>query len=78
MTPVRPKHALSPSHAAPVLHVVIACPECGTRRTLQGTESEIVPAAEMWQEGHQRIARASERGSAAPRNGEDLQLPDIK
>jgi hypothetical protein len=32
----------------------------------------------VWEEGHQRAAYASERGSAAPRNGEDLQLPDIK
>jgi hypothetical protein len=74
----RPEHALPPSHAVPVFHVVIACPECGTRRTLQGTEPEIVAAAEVWQEGHHRAAHASERGSAAPRNGEDLQLPDIK
>jgi hypothetical protein len=74
----RPEHALPPSHAAPVIHVVIACPECGRRRTLQGTEPEIVTAAEVWQEGHQRAAHANERGSAAPRNGEDLQLPDIK
>jgi hypothetical protein len=72
------EHALAPSHAAPVFHVVIACPECGTQRTLQGTEPEIVTAAEVWQEGHQRAAHTGERGSAAPKNGEDLQLPDIK
>jgi hypothetical protein len=58
--------------------VVIACPERGARRTLRGTEPEIAAAAEMWQEGHQRAAHAGERGSAAPKNGEDLQLPDIK
>ena len=45
---------------------------------LGGIEPEIVAAAGVWQEGHQRAAHASERGSAAPRNGEDLQLPDIK
>ena len=74
----RPEHALPASHAAPVFHVVIACPECGTCRTLQGIQPEIVAAAEVWQEGHQRAAHVSEKGSAAPRNGEDLQLPDIK
>jgi hypothetical protein len=74
----RPEHALSPSHAAPVFDVVIACPGCGTRRTLRGTEPEIAAAAEMWQKGHQRAAHADERGPAAPKNGEDLQLPDIK
>jgi hypothetical protein len=74
----RPEHGLPPSDAASVFHVVIGCPQCGTRRTLQGTEPEIVAAAEVWQEGHQRAAHASERGPAAPRNGEDLQLPDIK
>jgi len=74
-----PEHVLSPSPAAPVFHVVIACPQCGARRTLRGTEPEIGAAAEMWQKGHQRAAHAGEgRGPAAPKNGEDLQLPDIK
>jgi hypothetical protein len=73
-----PGHGLSPSYAAPVFDVVIACPECGTRRTLGGTEPEIVTAAEMWQKGHQRAAHAGERSPAAPENGEDLQLPDIR
>jgi hypothetical protein len=50
----RPEHALSPSPAAPVFHVVVACPKCSTRRTFQGTESEIIATAEVWQEGHQR------------------------
>ena len=73
----RPDHALSPPNAAPVFHVVIACPECGMRRTLRGTEPEIVTAAEVWQEGHRRAAHACERGSAAPKNGRDQQFPDI-
>jgi hypothetical protein len=75
----RPEHALSPSPAAPVFHVIIACPQCGARRTLRGTEPEIAAAAEMWQKGHHRAAHAGEgAGPAAPKNGEDLQLPDIK
>ena len=40
----RSGHALSPSHTAPVFHVVVACPECGTRRTLRETEPEIAAA----------------------------------
>jgi len=74
----RPEHALSPSTAAPVFHVVIACPECGTQRTLQGTGPGIAVAAEMWQKGHQRAAHTGERGPAGQKNGEDLQLPDTK
>jgi len=72
-----PEHALSPSRAAPVFHVVIACPGCGARRALQGTEPEIAAAAEMWQQGHQRVAHAGGRGSAAQRNGGNLRRPDI-
>lgn len=74
----RPGHALSLSPAAPVFRAVIACPECGTQRTLQGTEPEIVASAQMWQQGHRRAAHTGERGSAEPKNGEDLQLPDIR
>jgi hypothetical protein len=73
----RPDHPLSPPDAAPVFHVVIACPDCGMRRTLRGTEPEIVTAAEVWQEGHRRAAHAGVKGSAAPKNGKDQQLPDI-
>jgi hypothetical protein len=73
----RPEHALSPAPAAPVFHVIIACPECGARRTLRGTEPEIAAAAEMWQKGHQRATHAGGRGSAAQRNGGDLRRPDI-
>jgi hypothetical protein len=62
---------------ATIWEVVVACPECGMRRALRGTEPEIAAAAEVWQEGHRRAVHAGERGSAAPKNGEDLQLPDI-
>jgi len=41
----RPEHALV--GAAPVFDVVVACPGCGTRRNLRGTEPEIAAAGEI-------------------------------
>ena len=43
---------------AAIWEVVVACPECGMRQTLRGTEVEILDAAEVWQKGHQRDAHA--------------------
>ena len=75
----------SPGRARPItltcrthLRVVIACPEREARRTLRGTEPEIAAPAEMWQEGHQRAVHAGGKDPAAPKHGEDLQLPGIK
>jgi hypothetical protein len=60
-------HPRSRSKVAPVYDVRVACPECGTQQTFQGTIPEIGDAAERWTSEHRRAAHADGLGATAGR-----------
>jgi hypothetical protein len=42
------------ARTGPVYHVIVACAQCGTPRTFQGTVAEIGDEAEGWSRSHRR------------------------